>query len=175
MAIDLDGNQLTQGQPLHREMPIHTEIYRRRPDVNCVVHTHPLYTSALAATEGRLLMVGQDSLLFADGIGFHDSPEFVVTRALGEQVAEALGHRRAVLLRNHGVAVAGDSVAHATYLTLSLERAVRSQVAALQLGAVREMSTDEVRSITGYLDTSYHDALPNTWGYLLRQSGLASR
>jgi L-fuculose-phosphate aldolase len=175
MAIDLDGNQLTQGQPLHREMPIHTEIYRRRPDVNCVVHTHPFYASALAATDERLLMVGQDSLLFADGIGRYDSPEFVVTREQGEGVAAALGDRRAVLLRNHGVAVAGDSVAHATYLALSLERAVRAQLVAMQLGAVREMTPDEVRSITHYLSTNYHDALPNTWRYLLRGSGLASR
>jgi L-fuculose-phosphate aldolase len=156
-------------------MPIHTEIYRRRPDVNCVVHTHPFYASALAATDERLLMVGQDSLLFADGIGRYDSPEFVVTRAQGEGVAAALGDRRAILLRNHGVAVAGDSVAHATYLALSLERAVRSQLAASQLGAVREMTPEEVRSITRYLSTSYHDALPNTWHYLLRESGLGSR
>ncbi|MGH2417434.1 MAG: hypothetical protein ACRDFY_03800, partial [Candidatus Limnocylindria bacterium] len=63
----------------------------------------------------------------------------------------------------------------ATYLALSLERAVRSQLAARQLGAVREMTPEEVRSITHYLETSYDDALPNTWRYLLRESGLASR
>jgi ribulose-5-phosphate 4-epimerase/fuculose-1-phosphate aldolase len=73
------------------------------------------------------------------------------------------------------VAVAGDSVAHATYLALSLERAVRAQLVAMQLGAVREMTPDEVRSITHYLSTNYPDALPNTWRYLLRGSGLASR
>ncbi len=37
------------------------------------------------------------------------------------------------------------------------------------------MTPEEVRTITDYLDTSYHDALPNTWRYLLRQSGLAGR
>jgi L-fuculose-phosphate aldolase len=175
MAIDLDGNRLTEGQPLHREMPIHTEIYRRRPDVNCVVHTHPFYASALAATTAELLLVGQDSLHFADGLGRYDSAEFVVTSEQGEGVAEALGDLRAVVLRNHGIAVAGDSVPLATYLAISLERSIRMQLAAIQLGPVHEMSAEEVRAINHYLATSYDDALPNTWSYLLRQSGLASR
>jgi ribulose-5-phosphate 4-epimerase/fuculose-1-phosphate aldolase len=172
MAIDLDGNRLTEGQPLHREMPIHTEIYRRRPDVNCVVHTHPFYASAMAATASDFLMLGQDSLHFSDGIGRYDSAEFVVSAQQGAALADALGDRRAVFLRNHGIAVVGSSVPLGTYLALSLERSVRMQIAATQLGPLRPMPPDEVASINHYLENSYGDALPNTWRYLLRQSGL---
>lgn len=172
MAIDLDGNRLTEGQPLHREMPIHTEIYRRRPDVNCVVHTHPFYASAMAATASDFLLLGQDSLHFSDGIGRYDSAQFVVTAEQGAALADALGDRHAVFLRNHGIAVVGSSVPWATYLALSLERSVRMQIAAMQLGRLRPMPPDEVAAINEYLATSYGDALPNTWRYLLRQSGI---
>jgi L-ribulose-5-phosphate 4-epimerase len=43
VVMDLDGRKIEGARPLHHEMPIHTEIYRRRPDVNCVVHTHPFF------------------------------------------------------------------------------------------------------------------------------------
>ena len=56
-VMDLDGKQLEGKRSLHHEMPIHTETYRRRPDVNCVVHTHPYYGAAFAASSAAFQMV----------------------------------------------------------------------------------------------------------------------
>src|SRR6266542_5785374 len=55
-TMTLDGEKLDGPRPLHQEMPIHTEIYRRRTDVTCVVHTHPFYAAALSATRAELTM-----------------------------------------------------------------------------------------------------------------------
>jgi len=175
MAMDLDGNPLTEGQPLHREMPIHTEIYRRRPDVNCVVHTHPFYAAALAATTAEFQIVSQDGVHFVDGIGRYDKAELVVTKDEGERVAEALGNLRAVFLRNHGTAVVGPSVPVATYLAVSLDRSVRMQQAAASLGEVRPIPPDQVAGMVRYFANLYGDGIGNTWRYLLRQSGLRER
>lgn len=175
MAIDLDGNRLTQGQPLHREMPIHTEIYRRRPDVNCVVHTHPFYASALAATTADFKIVSQDGVHFSEGIGRYESAELVVTKEQGEGVAEALGDLRAVILRNHGTAVVGVSVPVAVYLAVSLDRSIRMQHAASMLGEVRPIPPDQVAGMNRYFENVYGDGIDNTWRYLLRQSGLLGR
>ena len=175
MAIDLDGNQLTEGQPLHREMPIHTEIYRRRPDVNCVVHTHPFYASALAATTAEFQIVSQDGVHFSDGIGRYESAELVVTKEQGEGVAAALGDYRAVLMRNHGTAVVGVSVPVATFLAVSLDRSIRMQQAAAALGEVRPIPPDQVAGMNRYFENLYGDGIGNTWRYLMRQSGLLER
>lgn len=175
MAIDLDGNRLTEGQPLHREMPIHTEIYRRRPDVNCVVHTHPFYASALAATTAEFQIVSQDGVHFSDGIGRYERAELVVTKEQGEGVAEALSGLRAVILRNHGTAVVGVSVPVAVYLAVSLDRSIRMQQAAAMLGEIRPIPSDQVAGMNRYFENLYGDGISNTWNYLLRQSGLAPR
>jgi L-fuculose-phosphate aldolase len=73
LTLGLDDRLLEGTRPIHAEMPIHTGIYQRRPDVNAVVHTHALHVAALAASAAEFRMVNQDRIRFADGIGFHPS------------------------------------------------------------------------------------------------------
>ena len=65
LTIDLDGNKLAGELPRHSEFPIHTEVYRRRPDVQCVVHTHPPYATAFSAVDEPLRPVNHEGTLFA--------------------------------------------------------------------------------------------------------------
>src|SRR5204863_2390413 len=88
---------------LHLETVLHTGVYRVRPDVAAVVHGHPPYATALGATTEPLSLLTHDSVLFADGVGRFDEPDLIVDEKQGGRVAAALGGRRAVLLRNHGV------------------------------------------------------------------------
>ena len=175
VACDLDGNQLTEGRPLHHEVPIHTEIYRRRPDVNCVVHTHPFHAAAYAAAAADFLMVSQDSVLFADGVGLYPRAPLVVTPEQGREVADALGSSKVVVLKNHGIAAVDSTVAGAVFLALSFDRSLRMQLTARQFGDVAAMTDDEAREMNEYFDRSYEGRLETTWGYLLRQAGLAER
>jgi L-fuculose-phosphate aldolase len=165
--MDLDGRQLRGDRPLHNETPIHTEIYRRRPDVRAVVHTHAFYTAALTATDARFEFVSQDSILFAEGVGVYGSPELVVSREQGQRLAEALGERRAVLLKNHGMAVVGATVEEATVYAVSLERSCRLQLAAAQLGMLAPISADEASRMAGTLGSSARRTAA-LWDYLVR-------
>lgn len=175
VACDLDGRQLTEGRPLHHEVPIHTEIYRRRPDVNCVVHTHPFHAAAYGSAAAEFKMVSQDSVLFADGIGLYPSAPLVVTPEQGKAVAESLGDAKVVVLKNHGIAAVGPSVAAAVFLALSFDRSLRMQLMAGQFGPVDPMTDAEMREMNAYFDRSYGGRLEATWEYLLRQAGLATR
>lgn len=44
IVVDFDGVKLVADLPRHGEYPLHSEVYRQRPDIQCVIHTHPLYT-----------------------------------------------------------------------------------------------------------------------------------
>ena len=113
---------------------MHTEVYRARPDVGSVIHGHPLYGTALGATDAGLLILTHDAVLFADGLGeFDEGPDLVTDAARGARVAAALGTRRAALLRNHGVVIAGEDVRWCgADGDRTLERAIRFQTIAAQ-------------------------------------------
>lgn len=141
IALDLDDEEALRGAEYHLESVMHTEIYRARPEVGAVIHGHPLYGTALGATDADLLFLTHDAVLFSDGLGDYDEgPSLVTTVAQGRCVAEALGSRRAALLRNHGVVIAGEDVRWAVLTAVTLERAILFQSVASSLGGPRPMS-----------------------------------
>src|SRR2546428_9846409 len=93
---------------LHLETVLHTGVYAARLDVGAVVHGHPPYATALAATAARLELLTHDAVLFVDGLSvFDETAELITEPAQGHAVARALGDRPAILLRNHGVLAVG--------------------------------------------------------------------
>jgi L-fuculose-phosphate aldolase len=129
---------------LHLETVIHTEIYALRPDVGAIVHAHPPYVTAFGATTAKLELLTHDAVLFADGVAyFEETPELITEEQQGRAVAEALGHRRAVVLRNHGVVVADIDVRWAVLSAITLERAIRLQTIATTLGRLQPIPQDD--------------------------------
>jgi L-fuculose-phosphate aldolase len=138
-VVDLDDPTAD----LHLETVLHTEVYARRPDVGAVVHGHPPYATAFGGTNARLELLTHDAVLFADGISFfEESADLITEREQGRAVAEALGTRRAVILRNHGVVVADKDVRWAALSAITLERAIRLQAIAATLGELRPIPTE---------------------------------
>jgi len=138
-VVDLDDPTAD----LHLETILHTEVYARRPDVGAVVHGHPPYATAFGATKARLELLTHDAVLFAEGISFfEETPELITEREQGRAVAEALGTRRAVVLRNHGVVVADKDVRWAVLSAITLERAIRLQAIASTLGELHPIPTE---------------------------------
>lgn len=135
LPLDLDDPAALPRAGYHLESVMHTEIYRVRPDVSSVIHGHPIYATALGATTGTLRMLTHDAVLFTDGLGlYEDGPALVTEVGQAQRVAEALGSRRAALLRNHGVVVAGEDVRWSVLTAITLERAIRFQSIASTLG-----------------------------------------
>lgn len=132
VLIDLEGNVLKGERTRHIEYPIHTEIFRARPDATCVVHTHPMHSVAFAARGLELRPVGHEgSFFWPPGVPtFTAFSDLVRTREQGKSVASALGAGKALFLRNHGIAVADGSVTRATMSALMLEKAAAVQLLA---------------------------------------------
>lgn len=168
IPLDLDDPEALAGPQYHLESVMHTEIYRARPDVGSVIHGHPQYATALGSTDADLLMLTHDSVLFADGIGtFDEGPDLVTDQERGARVAAALANKRAALLRNHGVVLAGEDVRWTVLAALVLERSIRYQSIASTLGSPRPISPADARTLQ---PQKYRDAfLDEYWAAWVRR------
>lgn len=167
ILVDFDGKKLQGDRPAHRELPIHAEIYRRRPDINAVVHTHPLYATALCATMQPLRPVTHEGVLFPQIPRFTETTDLIVTRAQGQSLAEALGPHPAVLLKNHGIVTVAATIEEATVLAIFLEKAARMQSLAGTFGPI--VWTDDEEA-AGKRERIYHPrAMQNFWEYYRRK------
>ena len=135
LTIDLEGNVVAGTARRHSEVYIHSEILKARPDINCVIHTHPTYSVALSATGRPLKCYSQPGALFYEALGtYTDTIALIRTHAMGAGVARALGPGRGVLLKNHGVVVTGASIDEAVIGTIMLENGAMVQMLAEAAG-----------------------------------------
>lgn len=168
LTIDLDGNKLTGDLPRHSEFPIHTEVYRRRPDVQCVVHTHPPYATAFSAVDAPLRPVNHEGALFVPTLPrFVQTTDLIVTKALGQAVAETLAGYNALLLKNHGIVVVGSSVEEACITAVLLEKAARMQLLARQYGEIEW--TPEAEALQKKARIYHPESFEQMWAYFLRK------
>lgn len=176
LSIDLDGRKVAGEGPVHLEAVLHTAVYRARPDVFAVIHTHPPYTTAFGATNAELAMINHDAVLFYNGLAyFDDTAQLIVSPEQGDAVAAALGDKSVVIMRGHGVLIAGRTIPWAVYTALTLERVIHLQSIAQTLGDLQPMSDEMAASV--YPDKYRDEFLDTYWHYLIRQvryAGLAN-
>ncbi|GAB2643179.1 aldolase [Gordonia jinhuaensis] len=130
--VVLDGDGMAN--PANR---FHSWIYRARPDVNCIVHTHPFHVAALAMLETPLVVSQMDIAPLYDDCAFlPDWPGVPVGNEEGEIITAALGDKKAVLLAHHGHVIAGAGVEEACSLAVLIERGAKLQLAAMSAGTI---------------------------------------
>lgn len=118
----------------------HSWIYRARPDVQCIVHTHPFHVAALSMLEVPLVVSQMDIAPLYDDCAFlPDWPGIPVGNEEGEIITAAIGDKKAVLLAHHGHVVAGASVEEACSLAVLIERAAKLQLTAMAAGTIAEL------------------------------------
>lgn len=136
--INLDGDILYQPDDEYGLNPaayvIHTAIHKAREDAHCVLHTHSRAGSAVSAMACGLLPISQHSHMFLDRVGYHDFAGPVVDLLQQEQLVKDFGDHDALIMRNHGLMVSGQSVAEAFFNIYWLESACRIQVDAMAGG-----------------------------------------
>jgi ribulose-5-phosphate 4-epimerase/fuculose-1-phosphate aldolase len=129
VICNLDGEKVGGGGRKHSEVYIHSEIFKARPDVMSVIHSHPIHAVAWSATGKPLQPISQPGSVFADGVPyFTETIDLIRSQAMGAGVARALGPHKAVLMRNHGVAVVGASLEESTILAILLDNACQIQL-----------------------------------------------
>ena len=141
VEYDLDSAPVSGSGAGYIERFIHGEIYRRRADVNSIVHCHCPDVIPFAATSVPMRPLYHMASFIGEGVPVFEirkiagmSDMLVRTPALGKALADTLGDKTAALMRGHGAVVAADSlhrvVAEAYYLNLN----ARLQLQAIQLG-----------------------------------------
>lgn len=129
----------------------HLWVYRARPDVNCIVHTHPPYVSALSTVGEPLVVAHMDHTMFYDDCAYlPEWPGVPIGDEEGEIISAALGSKRAILLAHHGQLVAGSSVEEAAMLAIFIERAARLQVLARSIGPIKAIKPELAREAHDY-------------------------
>ncbi len=175
LAVELADDTVGGGNGMHLETVLHTEVYKRRPEVRSVVHGHPLHATAFGATDAEFSFLTHDSVLFIKGISTYDgAPDLIMDQQQGAQVAQALGDGTALLLRNHGVLVAERDVRWAVLAGVLLERAVQMQLLAASFGPLHPIPDPLLEGIhaTKY-QVDFADEYWDAWIRELRRSGRA--
>ncbi len=132
----------------------HLWVYRSRPDVNAIVHTHPPAASALAAAKVPLVVAHMDATpLFEDMVFLPEWPGLPTADREGELISASLGQAHALLLAHHGLLTAGRSVQEACFLAVFMERMARLQINAAAVGGVVPIDAVQARRARDFLRT----------------------
>jgi len=141
VLADMTGD-LDEGSDVNRPgFVLHGAILRARPDLSCIVHIHSTAGLAMSAHGTGLRMLSQNALRFYKRIGYHPYEGITDGPAEGPRIAAALGTDNiAVILRNHGLAVAGRTPREAFERTRDLILACETQL-------MIEAATDDIVEI----------------------------
>ena len=148
VVTDFDVEQVEgEGAP-SSETLTHIAIYRARPDVNAVVHTHPLFGSVVAVA-GRDIPPIVDEMTIALGGSVRVSEyAFPGTEEMARAVCRALGERNAALIRSHGAVGVGHTLREALDICVLTERVAQIFLYAGLLGEVPTLPEEIVEAET---------------------------
>jgi ribulose-5-phosphate 4-epimerase/fuculose-1-phosphate aldolase len=142
MEFDLDGNPVdARGRTVFLERFIHSEIYKARPDVMSVVHTHSPGVIPFSVSKVPLRAMFHNPAFLAVGVpvwdirkDFGETSMLVANAALGKSLAETLSDKPVVLMRGHGDVTVGPTVKMAVFRAYYTDVNARLQAQALALG-----------------------------------------
>ena len=145
VIADMDCNLLEGTDEPPSETVIHTEIYRRRPDVHSVAHLHPQYATLFTIAGVPLVPVYIVASLFGeDGVPLFDDPRLIRQPEEGRAVAAALGDKPALLLRAHGAVTVAPDIEGVFAVSYAMEDNARKALWASALGTPSPLSAAEM-------------------------------
>jgi HCOMODA/2-hydroxy-3-carboxy-muconic semialdehyde decarboxylase len=154
MEFDLEGAPVdARGRTPYQERFIHSEIYRARPDVVAVVHSHTPSLIPFAASDVPLRAMYHMAAFVAEGVPVFDiraaagvTDLLVKNASLGQSLARVLGQKSALLMRGHGAVVVAGSLPGVVGRSVYLDINARAQMQAIALGGkVTYVGADEAR------------------------------
>jgi len=140
VTLDLEGQVVDPGNGASEETVnrtgfiIHSAIHAARPDVHCIMHSHPDAGLAVSVLEQGLLPMIQDAMPFYRRVSSHAYTGLAMDDEERQRLAASLGTNDAMILRNHGLLTCGATVGEAFMAMYYLERACRVQLRVLSTG-----------------------------------------
>lgn len=156
-TLDWDLNVIGSVSETSPASSFHSVIYRRREDVGAIAHIHSHWVSVLVSTDQFVGMFNVGATLFHE-----EQSDYVDDGTLpsvdGQRMADRLGERSVLLMRNHGALVVADTVEHAAVLALMLEQSARYHIECTAIGG-REMAEAEARRVKGQYHKYFLDQM----------------
>ena len=156
ITVDFDGKKLAgeDGLEVPQEVFIHTWLYKVRPDVECVVHVHPLTVVLFTICNKPLqpLFGAYDPSglrLVMEGLATYPRSITVSNNQLGEEFTTAMGDKRACLMRGHGITSVGGGVEEASLTAIKLNELAEVNYRANLLGVPQPISEEDIAHIMG--------------------------
>jgi HCOMODA/2-hydroxy-3-carboxy-muconic semialdehyde decarboxylase len=166
VEFTLDGEAVNaNGRKVYLERFIHAEIFRKRPDVMAVIHSHSHSIVPLSVVKGTRLramfhmagFVGQGAPVFEIREAGGDATDLLISNNhLGRALAEHFDGHDIVLMRGHGSTVVGYSIKQAVYRAVYAELNARYQLQAMQLGEVTYLTEGESRACVASIEAQVH-------------------
>lgn len=174
-VYDYDGNTLSDQQERpYLERFIHGEIYRARPDVVAVVHSHSQSVIPFAVTKSALRPVFHMSGFLGEGSAHFEIRDaggntdmLIRSSYLGEALARSLGRHNCVLMRGHGSTVVGTSLEQVVYRAIYAEVNAKLQLAAQGLGDITFLNAEEAKLASDMNDGQ----IPRSWNLWVKRLG----
>ena len=169
LLIDEDLNVLRGSGMANPANRFHSWVYRARPDVQCIVHTHAVHTASLSMLEVPLEVAHMDNCVLYDDVAFaSDWPGVPVGNEEGEFITAALGDKHILLLSHHGLLVAARTVEEACVLSIAVERAAKMQLLAMAAGQIRPIDPVLGREARDWINRPKRNAA--TFAYYTRRA-----
>ena len=132
VRVDHEGNVVEGERAVNgAAVAIHCAVHAARPDVVAAAHAHGPYGKTLSSLDMTIEPLTQDACAFYDDIGtYTDYRGVVLSSEEGQRIGRALGDKKAVILRNHGMLTVGETVDSAAWWFLTLERTSQAQLIA---------------------------------------------
>ncbi|MFW9821486.1 MAG: class II aldolase/adducin family protein [Candidatus Thorarchaeota archaeon] len=142
--VNFDGSPLSSGKLPSTEVKMHIAIYKSRPKVQAIIHTHSEYATMLSIADKSIPIIMEEMYIFLGGsIDVSDFGK-AHTEEIGQTALNALGKKNAALLANHGVIVCGKSMNHAVKFAELVEKLAKIYWGALQIGEPKTFSLDNL-------------------------------
>ena len=167
LEFDLNGEPMeARGRAVYLERFIHAAIYRARPDVKAVVHSHSPAIIPFGITGTTLRPVYHVSAFLGAGVPIFEIREaggvtdmLIRDNKLADALAHTLGDKPVVLMRGHGAVVVGGSIPQVVFRAIYTEVNARIQAEALRLGPVNFLTQEEAAKAGAAMESQ----LPRAW------------
>ncbi|OAA25561.1 class II aldolase/adducin family protein [Kosmotoga sp. DU53] len=155
VVMDLDGKIIQGNRRPSIEYNLHAYIYKARDDINAVIHTHPIFSTAFAIAKMDIPPVSEELVqIVGEGI---KCAKYALpgTTELAKNAVESLEDKNAVLLVNHGTICVGKSLDHAFKICEVVEKAAQTIIYAKILGTPNVISHEDCVIMREFVATKY--------------------
>jgi ribulose-5-phosphate 4-epimerase/fuculose-1-phosphate aldolase len=158
IRVDSKGRVVDGKRPVNTAaFAIHSSIHELRPETNASAHAHTVYGKAFCSFGKLLAPITQDACYFYEDHALFDCYEGISdVKDEGLAIANALGRKKAAILRNHGLITVGETIDECAYWMIAFDNACRVQMLAESSGKPMLIEPNAARDVAKQLGTPYY-------------------